>query len=166
MTHQAEAVSAPEPRRPWPATYGPRHGPFARRIATAAKASYRYVGSRSERRRRSSLLPYGHGWPWPLSRFCVPNVQPSRLMRPRIATSTTMHRPDGDTGFVTWLDVVIHGDPANEDALADLIGRMRAAIIHVGMAGSDLFTALDADSGELEALYEVFFDEVTSNRRR
>jgi len=77
-----------------------------------------------------------------------------------------MHRPDGDTGFVTWLDVVIHGDPANEDALADLIGRMRAAIIHVGMAGSDLFTALDADSGELEALYEVFFDEVTSNRRR
>jgi len=80
-------------------------------------------------------------------------------MELRIATSTTLHRPDGDTGFVSWLDVTIVDNPVSDDGLADLVGRIRAAIIHVGMAESDLFTALDADSGELEALYEVFFED-------
>jgi hypothetical protein len=80
-------------------------------------------------------------------------------MELRIATSTTLHRPNADAGFVTWLDVQIIDDPEDDDAAEVPIGRIRAAIIHVGEAGSELYDALDADSGELEALYDVFFEE-------
>ena len=43
-----------------------------------------------------------------------------------------------------------------------MIGEARVARIHVGEASNlnePLCHVLDADSGELEALYDVFFDE-------
>ena len=39
-----------------------------------------------------------------------------------------------------------------------MVGRARAAIIHASIAGGGLYDAMDADSGELEALYSVYFD--------
>ncbi len=78
-------------------------------------------------------------------------------MRLKISTEIPLSEPDADCGLVTWLNVVvvaIHEDPEPEPE----IGRVKAAIIHVGCANGDLFFALDADSGELEQLYQVYFD--------
>lgn len=84
-------------------------------------------------------------------------------MHLRISTEIPLHEPDSDAGFVTWLHVDILED--NEESAGEKrVGHARAAIVHVGRAldsEESLLDVLDADSGALEALYEVYFDPKT-----
>jgi hypothetical protein len=78
-----------------------------------------------------------------------------------IETQIPLSQPDADGGFVTWLDITVisHDLATDEDHEA---GTARAAIVHVGaIANSEesLADVLDADSGELEALYGVYFED-------
>lgn len=82
---------------------------------------------------------------------------------PRIELSAYIRlcEPDVDRGLVTWFSLDIR--EGDDDEVEDrLIGKGRAALIHVGEAtnlGEDIYEALDADSGELEALHHVYFDD-------
>lgn len=81
------------------------------------------------------------------------------MLRVIVETELSLGEPNVDHGLVTWFDVRImagHGDESVG------MGQARVARIHVGEAsnlGEPLFQVLDADSGELEALYDVFFEE-------
>jgi hypothetical protein len=81
------------------------------------------------------------------------------MLRVSVETELSLGEPDVDQGLVTWFDVrsmAGHGDENVE------IGQARVARIHVGEAsdrGEALYDVLDADNGELEALYDVFFEE-------
>jgi hypothetical protein len=80
-------------------------------------------------------------------------------MRAITTTSISLDEPDVDGGLVTWLEVRIEAENA-EDAPV-IVGRARAARVHVVHAlevGECLADVLDADSAELEALYGVYFD--------
>ena len=77
-------------------------------------------------------------------------------MHRRITTEITLDEPDADEGLVSWLDIEVLDDRLDEEQA--VVGRARVAIIHVEVAGGRLFFALDADSGELESLYEVYFE--------
>ena len=83
----------------------------------------------------------------------------SGVLRVIVETELSLGAPDVDQGLVTWFEVRLmagHGDENVE------IGQARVARIHVGEAsnrGEALYDVLDADSGELEALYDVFFEE-------
>jgi hypothetical protein len=69
-----------------------------------------------------------------------------------------MAEPSADHGLVTWFEVrVVEGFEATDGVV---IARARVARVHVGAAldfGESLRDVLDADSGELAALYPVFF---------
>ncbi len=74
--------------------------------------------------------------------------------------------PDEDDGIITRLYCMIYDVTESDDDDGGEkeveIGGAEVAIIHVGQAdnhGVSLVDALDADSGELEALYWVYFDE-------
>ncbi|MBI2392814.1 MAG: hypothetical protein HYV09_24730 [Deltaproteobacteria bacterium] len=73
-----------------------------------------------------------------------------------MSTETQLDEPDADGGLISWLDIEIVESGAREDEAS--VGRGRAAIIHAAVAGDELCDAMDADSGELEALYSVYFD--------
>lgn len=81
------------------------------------------------------------------------------MLRVIVETELSLGEPDVDQGLVTWFGVRImagHGDESVE------IGQARVARVHVGEAsnrGEGLYDVLDADSGELEALYDVFFED-------
>jgi hypothetical protein len=81
-------------------------------------------------------------------------------MRAVIETQVVLDEPSADQGLVTWFEVrILEGFEGADDAA---IGRARVARVHVGQAldvGESLLDVLDADSGELEAIYHVFFDE-------
>ncbi|MEO8178505.1 MAG: hypothetical protein ABI895_06705 [Deltaproteobacteria bacterium] len=81
-------------------------------------------------------------------------------MRAIIETQVVLDEPSADQGLVTWFDVrMVEGFDGADGAVA---GRARVARVHVGAAldvGESLGDVLDADSGELAALYPVFFDE-------
>jgi hypothetical protein len=75
------------------------------------------------------------------------------------ATMETMAgQPDADWGYISWFDVAIGHDDDNDDTV---VGEARVAVIHADSARSELYDALDADSGELEALYSIYFDPST-----
>ncbi len=77
-------------------------------------------------------------------------------MRLKVSAETTLGEPNVDCGFITWFDVaVIDGDEGD----GSIIGTARAALIHVALAEGQVLDALDADSGELEALYDVYFED-------
>ncbi len=77
-------------------------------------------------------------------------------MRLKVSAETTLGEPDVDCGFVTWFEVsVIDGYEGDER----IIGTARAALIHVELAEGQVLDALDADSSELEALYDVYFED-------
>lgn len=78
-------------------------------------------------------------------------------VRLRFTTETRLDEPDADGGFISWLDIEILERDANDGEL--VVGKARAAIIHAAVAGRGLYDAMDADSGELEALYSVYFDD-------
>ncbi len=77
-------------------------------------------------------------------------------MRLTVSAETTLGEPNVDCGFITWFVVsVIDGYEGDER----IIGTARAALIHVALAEGQVWDALDADSGELEALYDVYFKD-------
>lgn len=66
--------------------------------------------------------------------------------------------PTADSGFVTWLDVSLQRQATEA---RETIGRARVALIHVGDAmnrGAPMHDVLDADSGMLAELLDVFFE--------
>lgn len=81
------------------------------------------------------------------------------MLRVIVETQLSLGEPNVDQGLVTWFEVRVvagHGDENVE------IGQARVARIRVGEAsnlGEPLYQVLDADSGELEALYDVFFED-------
>jgi hypothetical protein len=96
------------------------------------------------------------------------------MLRLSASTCIDVEEPSDDGGFITWFDVLIHryppadddgaggGDLDEGDEKVEQIGRARIAIVHVGDVanrGDSLYDALDADSGDLEALYHLYFDE-------
>ncbi len=83
----------------------------------------------------------------------------SGVLRVIVGTELSLGEPDADHGLVTWFDVRV---TAGEGAESVVTGEARVARIHVGEAtnlNEPLYHVLDADSGELEALYDVFFEE-------
>lgn len=48
---------------------------------------------------------------------------------------------------------------SDEEERDHVVGTASAAIIHAGVADGQLWDAMDADSGELEALYGAYFDD-------
>lgn len=97
------------------------------------------------------------------------------MLRLSVSTRISVDEPSADGGFITWFDVLIHRyPPVDDDAGAggddleegdegvEQIGRAAIAIVHVGAvldSHDSLYDALDADSGDLEALYHLYFDE-------
>lgn len=61
------------------------------------------------------------------------------------------------SGVVTWFDADVMEILEDESELK--LGEASAALIHAGDRDEDLLFALDADSGELEAMYHVYFDK-------
>ena len=82
-----------------------------------------------------------------------------------VTTELELDEPTVDAGFITWMDIEIRADEyENEEGeepkpVDAYIGRGSVALIHVGGAGEDLWDALDADSGEMEALHNVYFED-------
>jgi hypothetical protein len=97
------------------------------------------------------------------------------MLRLSVSTCISVDEPSTDGGFITRFDVLIHryrpvdddggagGDDLEEgDEKAEQIGRAEIAIVHVGAlleSDDSLHDVLDADSGDLEALYHLYFDE-------
>jgi hypothetical protein len=97
------------------------------------------------------------------------------MIRLSLSTRIALEEPSTEGGFITWFDVLIHRDaPVVDDGGAggedleegdekvEQIGRVRLAIVHVGAlfeSDDSLYDVLDADSGDLEALYHLYFDE-------
>jgi hypothetical protein len=81
------------------------------------------------------------------------------VLRVIVGTELSLGEADVDHGLVTWFDVRV---AAGEGAESVVIGEARVARIHAGEASKvkePLYHVLDADTGELEALYDVFFEE-------
>jgi hypothetical protein len=85
-----------------------------------------------------------------------------------ITATIDLAEPSADGGFITWIHAdVARGDAEPDDDSADdapaaSLGQIRVALIHVGKieeSGGDLLEVLDADSGDLEALHHLYFDE-------
>jgi GNAT superfamily N-acetyltransferase len=74
-----------------------------------------------------------------------------------VRTEIGLSEPTVDSGFVTWLsfDVVDH---SLDGRGASTLGTGEAAIVHLGTGTVHLHDVLDADSAELEALYDIYFD--------
>ncbi len=94
------------------------------------------------------------------------------MIRLSVSTRISVEEPSTDGGFITWYDVliqrdasVVDDDGADGDDLekVEQIGSARLAIVHVGaLFESDdtlLYDMLDAESGDLEALYSLDFDD-------
>jgi len=84
-------------------------------------------------------------------------------MRIRVSAEIPLGRPDVDFGLVTWLHIAIL-DEDDSGPIEKPIGQARAALVHVGKAldnEESLHDVLDADSGDLEALYSIYFDKKT-----
>jgi hypothetical protein len=81
-------------------------------------------------------------------------------VRAIIEAELILEEPSADRGLVTWFDArVLEGH--DDDGDDRVVARARVARIHVGQAadlGESLHDVLDADSGDLEALYGVFFE--------
>jgi ribosomal protein S18 acetylase RimI-like enzyme len=82
-----------------------------------------------------------------------------------IRAKIDLDEPTVGGGFITWLTFQI-GQDADEEGEslsgADPVGRGQVAIVHVARvleAEEDLWGVLDADSGEMEALHSVYFEE-------
>lgn len=81
-------------------------------------------------------------------------------MRAIIETELPLREPDVDWGLVTWLRIRLIQDGPDDSERA--IGTAEAARIHIAAAlnaGESVYDMLDADSGDLEALHTVFFDD-------
>ncbi len=77
-------------------------------------------------------------------------------MRLKLTAETSLLEPNVDHGFVTWWHFEVVGD----DDPTLIVGHGRVAKILTGQAlnyGQRIYDVLDADSGELEALYAVYF---------
>ena len=94
------------------------------------------------------------------------------MLRLSISTRIAVEEPSTDGGFITWHDVLIQRDAlvdSEREAAGDhlekveQIGRAKLAIVHVGaLLESDdtsLYDVLDAESGDLAALYPLYFDD-------
>lgn len=76
-----------------------------------------------------------------------------------IQTEMPLAEPNEEFGFVTWLDVSVRQFDA---PTRESIGHARIAVIQVADAmnrGVEMREVLAADSDELFALYDVFFDD-------
>lgn len=76
----------------------------------------------------------------------------------RVEAELALGEPSVDEGYIVWFAGVVmdrddEGEPGAE------MGRVRLALIHTGDAGGDLYDALDADSGDLEALFGMYFED-------
>ncbi|MDC3960449.1 hypothetical protein [Polyangium jinanense] len=84
-------------------------------------------------------------------------------MRIRVSAEIPLGRSNVDFGLVTWLHIAIL-DEDDSGPIEKPIGQARAALVHVGKVldnEESLHDVLDADSGDLEALYSIYFDEKT-----
>lgn len=83
------------------------------------------------------------------------------MLRIDISTTLPLDEPDTDSGLIAWISVRIY-DCDDEDLDEKEVGSAFAAIVYVGQAanvGAAIHEVLDADSGELEALGDVYFDD-------
>ena len=79
-------------------------------------------------------------------------------MHVAIESRIGLDEPSADSGFVTWLNASAYEE--DEDGQSTVkIASARFALIHVDAAEGELFDALDADSGDLERLYHLYFEE-------
>ncbi len=80
-------------------------------------------------------------------------------MHIHISATIPLSEPNASSGLVTWFSIDIFPD---EDAPNPArIGHARVARIHISSAldlNVPLLDVLDADSGELEALHDIFFE--------
>ena len=84
------------------------------------------------------------------------------MLKIKVETELSTHEPTADVGFVTWWTITVTRDPLGEEGAEIAVGSVRAATIHYGEVvdvAESLYDVLDADSGELEALSSVFFEE-------
>ena len=100
---------------------------------------------------------------------------PAFMLRLLASTRISVDEPTADGGFVTWFDIRIHRIPEGDDddgsggagmeegdEEGEQIGRAEFAIVHVGAvleSDDSVYDVLDADSGDLEALYHLYFDD-------
>jgi len=85
-------------------------------------------------------------------------------MRLHVYAEIPLSEPNVDCGLITWFNIdILNDDDDNDDEpKSKLVGRTRAARIHASHAfdsAEPLWEALDADSGEMEELYDVFFED-------
>jgi len=78
-----------------------------------------------------------------------------------IQTALLLDDPTSDDGFVTWLEVAVIDDDFTAEHTTK-VGHAHVALVHVGMiadAGRSLRDVLNADSGELSVLHEIYFED-------
>ena len=78
-----------------------------------------------------------------------------------IQTTILLDEPTSDDGFVTWLEAAVIDDDFTAEHTTK-VGHAHVALVHVGMiadAGRSLRDVLNADSGELSALHEIYFED-------
>lgn len=80
-------------------------------------------------------------------------------MRMHVSADISLSEPSIDCGLITWFRIEIFDD---NEGNAELVGRVRVARIHASHAadaGESLWETIFAGSGELEAIYEVFYHD-------
>jgi hypothetical protein len=86
------------------------------------------------------------------------------MLRIDLKTQISLRDRDIDRGFVSWVGVDIcqvDEDERDESKNAERIGEVLIGLVHVAAAheaGYDIAAVLEADSSELEALYDVYFE--------
>jgi len=79
----------------------------------------------------------------------------------RVTADISLDEPTVDSGFVTWLDIDILAQDHDAETETE-VGAAQVALIHVGETcnlGQSLAEVLDADSADLEALFDVYFED-------
>jgi len=81
----------------------------------------------------------------------------------KVDSDISLHDRSPVSGFITWFDIIVlEMDDFDEGGeTIERIGEASIALVHVAEAneaGAHIHAVLDADSSELEALYNVYFD--------
>jgi hypothetical protein len=83
-------------------------------------------------------------------------------MRMHVSADIPLSEPNVDSGYVTWFSIDVIDVIDDDGTEFKRIGHARVARIHaenVQDHRESLLDALDADDGELQGLYEVFYED-------
>lgn len=97
----------------------------------------------------------------PPAQAATTRVRGRIMLTLELQTTLLLDEPSHLDGFVTWLEADVIDDDFTADYMTK-VGHAHVAVIHVGMiadAGRSLRDVLDADSGELAALHEPYFED-------